>query len=86
MQNTTAIIRSIGLIIGGLGATLILIDSYFTDNEPSTTPTNKPTPVVTRWLNQTCSPVGATAQTISGGTIVCRAVGSEVTPEWHTVR
>ncbi len=40
-------------------------------------------PVIKTWLNQPCSPEGATAKTISGGDITCKKVGFDVVPEWH---
>lgn len=84
----TGTARLIAVIISGIAAVLIAVDMYLVDDnstQPPATPSIQSTPVVTRWLNQTCPTVGALARTPSGGTIVCKAVGSEIVPKWHSV-
>lgn len=52
------------------------------DPSPST-PTASGTPILSRWMNQTCSPEGATAKTTAGSNLICKKVGKEAVPEWH---
>jgi hypothetical protein len=42
-------------------------------------------PVIKRWVNVPCAPEGAKGITISGGSLICKKVGSDVTAEWHAV-